>query len=377
MEKKSRAVLNISKALMGVSFAALAAIGSASGNLLFAGLSALPAAGLATTETLGSLFTSSRTKKETLLEVPIPNWWTGNAASWQAVCATIENRLPTIIDSLAESLRKEPQGPTNQVVQRAFVHELTLQMPVWDVSAQERSLVAEYMAPQLLKKIVEELESILAPIREEAILKDSHIAAVNTDKIMTMLTEVVLQLKAAQVEMPQHNKNLDSDSYLASISSESAQIGATLAKELRNKMENNTYDVFLCYNTEDADAVKQIGKQLIAHGILPWFDEVDTQPGTPWMAQQEVQLEKIRAAAVFVGPTGIAPWQQIQVYAFLEQFTKRNCPVIPVILAGTSGKIPLPPFLTIMGWVNFGELKPEPLGQLIWGITGMRPASLL
>jgi hypothetical protein len=41
MDKKNRAVLNISKALMRIFFAALTAICSASGNLLFAGISAL------------------------------------------------------------------------------------------------------------------------------------------------------------------------------------------------------------------------------------------------------------------------------------------------------------------------------------------------
>ena len=147
---------------------------------------------------------------------------------------------------------------------------------------------------------------------------------------------------------------------------------ATADDMLRQKMANDEYDVFICYNTEDEAAVMEIGKRLKARGILPWFDEVDQRPGTPWQAQQEQQIEKIGSAAVFVGQNGIAPWQQMQVYAFLQQFVQRGCPVIPVLLEDAPKKPSLPVFLGNMTWVDFRRTEPEPLGRLMWGITGKR-----
>lgn len=46
MPEKKAAIINISKALVGVSFVTLAAIGSASGSMVIAGLTAIPAAAM-------------------------------------------------------------------------------------------------------------------------------------------------------------------------------------------------------------------------------------------------------------------------------------------------------------------------------------------
>jgi hypothetical protein len=77
-------------------------------------------------------------------------------------------------------------------------------------------------------------------------------------------------------------------------------------------------------------------------------------------------------AAVFVGKTSIGPWQNMELEAFLRQFVKRRCPVIPVILP-SSKKTPKPPvFLEGMTWVDFRKRVPDPMERLIWGITGER-----
>jgi len=59
-------------------------------------------------------------------------------------------------------------------------------------------------------------------------------------------------------------------------------------------------------------------------------------------------------------------------YAFLSEFVNRGCPVIPVLLPDV-GKVPvLPIFLKGMTWVDFRRQDPDPMKQLIWGITGQR-----
>ena len=60
-------------------------------------------------------------------------------------------------------------------------------------------------------------------------------------------------------------------------------------------------------------------------------------------------------------------------YAFIRQYADRGIPVIPVLLASAPKKPKLPPFLANFQWVDFHRSIPEPMGRLIWGITGERP----
>lgn len=135
------------------------------------------------------------------------------------------------------------------------------------------------------------------------------------------------------------------------------------------KQESN-FDVFLCHNGEDKPAVKEIGKQLKEHGIIPWLDEWELRPGLPWQPVLEQQIGQIKSAAVFVGQAGIGPWHQMELYAFLSEFARRGCPVIPVLLPDAPTEPHLPLFLHSVTWVDFRKQEPDPIEQLIWGITG-------
>jgi hypothetical protein len=92
------------------------------------------------------------------------------------------------------------------------------------------------------------------------------------------------------------------------------------------------FDVFLCHNGEDKPAVKRIGELLKERGILPWLDEWELRPGLPWQSALGQQIGQIKSAAVFVGKNGRGTWQDLELEAFLRQFVKRGCPVIPVLL---------------------------------------------
>ncbi len=133
------------------------------------------------------------------------------------------------------------------------------------------------------------------------------------------------------------------------------------------------FDVFLCHNSKDKSVVKNIALQLKQRGLRPWLDEWHLRPGLPWQRALEQQIDSIGAAAVFVGPDGMGPWQQMEQEAFLREFDRRGCPVIPVILPGVQKQPDLPTFLKGMTWVDFRSSAPDPLDQLIWGITGVNP----
>jgi hypothetical protein len=134
------------------------------------------------------------------------------------------------------------------------------------------------------------------------------------------------------------------------------------------------FDTFLCHNSEDKAAVIRIGRQLRKDGIQLWLDEWELRPGVPWQSSLEAEISNIPSAVVFIGASGMGPWQLLESEALLREFVRRGCPVVPVILPDAPSTPQLPVFLRGMMWVDFRKARPKPLPQLIWGITGKRTA---
>lgn len=142
-----------------------------------------------------------------------------------------------------------------------------------------------------------------------------------------------------------------------------------------SRSEANRYDVFLCYNSPDKEQVKAIGQKLRERGIRPWLDEWDIRPGSRWQDTLKLQLKSIGSAAVFIGPRGGGPWQDLEIQELLRQFTKHKRPIIPVILEGRKGRPRLPGFLGLWHVVDMRLADPDPIDQLMWGITGEKKSS--
>jgi len=138
-----------------------------------------------------------------------------------------------------------------------------------------------------------------------------------------------------------------------------------------DKIEH-TFDVFLCHNSMDKPAVKLIAEELQKSGIRPWLDEWELRPGLPWQEMVESQIGNIKSAAVFVGESGLGPWQEMEIRDLLSKFVESRSPVIPVILGNAPKKPKLPLFLREMTWVDFRKDDPDPMKRLIWGITGTK-----
>lgn len=145
-----------------------------------------------------------------------------------------------------------------------------------------------------------------------------------------------------------------------------------LAELWPQKKEQDVPRVFLCHNSINKPQVKEIALRLKEFGIYPWLDEWELRPGFAWQASLEEEIGTINSAAVFIGDDGIGPWQDQEISAFIRQFVKRGCPVIPVILPDCKKAPELPVFLEGMTWVDFRKSDPNPMMRLIWGITGKK-----
>lgn len=135
----------------------------------------------------------------------------------------------------------------------------------------------------------------------------------------------------------------------------------------------DTFDVFLCHSSQDKIAVRELNERLKREGIRTWLDEEQLPPGRPWQELLEKQIEEIGAVAIIVGESGIGPWQDMELRAFIYEFVKRKSPVIPVILSDCTIVPKLPLFLSQFTWVDFRKTTPPPSEQIIWGITGKKP----
>jgi len=147
---------------------------------------------------------------------------------------------------------------------------------------------------------------------------------------------------------------------------------AEAAAILDGKRKTNDFDVFLCHRSPDKPAVKKIGEALKQRGILPWLDEWEIRPGDQWITVLATQIDNIKSVAIFLSDEDFEKWVPLEVQGFLSKVANRTGRAIPVILP-TAKKTPeLPLLLRLFHAVDFRQTDPDPMDQLIWGITGER-----
>ena len=135
----------------------------------------------------------------------------------------------------------------------------------------------------------------------------------------------------------------------------------------------DTFDVFLSYHWRDHARVEAVAHWLRDNGLKVFLDRWYLAAGRPWPQALEQALGTCRAAAVFVGPGEMGPWQQREKYLALErQGRDAGFPVIPVLLPQAD---PVLGFLGQNTWVDLRERPDDParLALLLAAIRGERP----
>lgn len=72
---------------------------------------------------------------------------------------------------------------------------------------------------------------------------------------------------------------------------------------------SKSFDVFLCHNSRNKPAVRELAEVLRARGLNVWLDEWELVPGRLWQEALEEIIATTRSAAVLVGKDGLGPWQ--------------------------------------------------------------------
>src|SRR5262245_54368280 len=80
------------------------------------------------------------------------------------------------------------------------------------------------------------------------------------------------------------------------------------------------YDVFLSHHSGDKPLVESIAARLIdEQGLRPFLDKWHLIPGEPWQEALEEALDQSGTCAVFLGPSGLGPWENEEVRAALAE----------------------------------------------------------
>ncbi len=134
---------------------------------------------------------------------------------------------------------------------------------------------------------------------------------------------------------------------------------------LSAKRSIRSFDAFLCHNVQDTPVVLTIAERMLQQGLLPWLDVWDAPPGTLWQMILSEDFERCKATVVFVGQSGIGPWQNMEIQTMLDDFTRRNRPIIPVFLPGTGQVAAIPPFLRNYTSIDLRKSEADGLQQII------------
>ena len=141
-----------------------------------------------------------------------------------------------------------------------------------------------------------------------------------------------------------------------------------------------SFHVFLSQSSADKPAVEELARQFAKEGIHAWLDKWHLIPGDPWQPAIERALAESEACAVFVGPSGVGPWQNEEMRAAIDQRVRdsgRRFRVIPVLLPGAerAERSSLPTFLAATTWVEFRDSldDADAFHRLVCGIRGVEP----
>jgi diguanylate cyclase (GGDEF)-like protein/PAS domain S-box-containing protein len=144
-------------------------------------------------------------------------------------------------------------------------------------------------------------------------------------------------------------------------------------------MDRTIFHVFLSHNSADKPAVEALAVRLRKEGIEPWLDKWNLIPGEAWQPAIEKALDDCATCAVFIGPSGMGPWQNEEMRAAIDRRVsqKKGFRVIPVLLPGgqREERSRLPTFLVVTTWVEFRRTLDEEdaFHRLLCGIRGIAP----
>ena len=140
------------------------------------------------------------------------------------------------------------------------------------------------------------------------------------------------------------------------------------------------YQTFLSHNSADGALVEELARRLEKDSISCFLDRWHLIPGEAWQPALEAGLSDSASCVVFIGPSGLGPWQSEEMRVAIDRrVTDQDAQfrVIPVLLPGAirERRSQLPDFFQAATWVEFRQSLDEQdsYHRLKQGILGLAP----
>ena len=139
------------------------------------------------------------------------------------------------------------------------------------------------------------------------------------------------------------------------------------------------FDVFISYNSKDKSRAKNFGNELKRLGLNVWLDIWSLPFGVPFMQGLYEGINNSKSIVALIGPSGMGPWEKKEVEDALIKAVSRSMRIIPVILDELDSEPDIPPFLDHYRVIDLRkrEIFHKGLDEVIWGITGRKPLTIL
>ena len=105
-----------------------------------------------------------------------------------------------------------------------------------------------------------------------------------------------------------------------------------------SQLPADQFHVFLCHNSSDKKAIRQLKLRLEERGIKCWYDEDQLRPGMPWVKLLEEGIHASKSVIVAVADSGLGPWEEEEMNAALTLAAQNRLPIIPLLLPKTGDR---------------------------------------
>jgi cellulose biosynthesis protein BcsQ len=155
--------------------------------------------------------------------------------------------------------------------------------------------------------------------------------------------------------------------------------GGTELETATKAVEASRYDVFISHSASDKAAVEEISRRLAERGIRAFFDTLQLNHREGSSSQVVAALDASLSAAIFIGPSGLDPWQTQELHLALDRRPVEGVfRIIPVFLPGADPEtVTLPATLRALTFIDFRRSLNEGLAfeRLVAGIRGVSLSS--
>lgn len=121
---------------------------------------------------------------------------------------------------------------------------------------------------------------------------------------------------------------------------------------------------FLCHNSLEKGAIRDLNAALKSQTIKTWLDEDDLDPGSNWLTEIQEMIPTIQNAMVCVGVDGLGPWQRSEIDGLIVSMKDKGVRIIPTILPSATKTPELPLFLRNLTWLDLRTDYQRKVGQI-------------